>query len=205
MSLRKTQEGLFNKPEPTGPATPSVQTEMGAKKKPFGLKAIGIALAIIFSVYASVGELFLGDWAWSKVTGRRAGNTESEAVKTAADAKAKAAGKEEAARVVEQVKGEAQKAEIQTHAAGERVYAELPGRVATDEKLKKMELISSCRDKRRQLADEGSAKCMAQPNMSEQACSFARDDSLRSLDQDCGRVEDVRAQLDRERTDANAP
>ena len=206
MSLRDKQRGLFNQPEPKGEATPSVRGDYTKPRSRLDLKSIGVLVLALGLIYTTIGETMLPyDWRWSTVTGRRAGNQESEALRTATDAKATAAGAEEAARVAAQVKGEEQKADIQTRAAGERVFEELPGRVTTEEKLKQIELIMSCRDKRRQLADEASARCMAQPSMSEQACNFTRDEALASLDRVCGRVEDVRSSLEREGSGIDAP
>ena len=191
MSLRDKQRGLFNQPEPKGEATPSVREDYAKPKSRLDLKTVGVITLAFGLLYTTVGEMLPYDWRWSTVTGRRAGNQESEATRTATAAKASAAGAEEAARVVEQVKGEAQKASIQTKAAGDRVFAELEGRVETERKTREMELIVSCRDKRRAIADEAAGKCMALPNMSEQACAFTRDQTLASLDEVCGKLSDV--------------
>jgi hypothetical protein len=206
MSSRDKQRGLFNQPEPKGEATPSVRGDYTKPKSRLDLKSIGVLVLALGLIYTTIGETMLPyDWRWSTVTGRRAGNQESEALRTATDAKAIAAGAEEAARVAAQVKGEEQKADIQTRAAGERVFEELPGRAATEVVSKKLEVIASCRDKRRQLADEAAARCMAQPSMSEQACSFPRDEIIASLDQICGKLDDVTSTLEAERGRANAP
>ena len=186
MALREKQKGLFNQPAPKGEAVPPVYGRYAKPRSRIDLKTLGVIALAFALAYTTLGETMLPyDWRWSTVTGRRAGNQESEALRTATDAKAEAAGAEEAARVAEQVKGEAAKADIQVEAAGEKVFAELPGVVETERQKAQMQLTSSCITKLRDQATVMMAQCLSNKNP-EQTCVLERDLFLGQIEERCG-------------------